>query len=422
MHLPTAPDLEAQLAVREVASAADALDAHRQFERNLDRLEDWQVIFADLADVGSVKLLDVILGDSVRATTVFRGRSLWLMDAPFVASGGKTKVAIRGGSGIYLDSNAASHIRSVAYEAHPPVAALTAALAINQLGARIQNINPALYLYECWRRWDKETVAACRQTLAAIHALSSSGGPLTLEWGRRFQTEFREQSEFMADALIAEFENDLQNNGLTETLSHETALMEILLIQTQIIQLSSAKQLPHKLSDLINFMHEKLATIALRELVVCGDILARSKGSRIAKKLNSLQNHPSPFDRLQNCAWDMFIPRALDRLGTVERVQSGLDFYLAEILTFDGDVGDMIHNSRLRALAVHRPTMMCFPFFDNDVAEWIGNRVGTKRLRLLEPLFQPEAFIDRAQRRDPSLVQELVRDSRDQLAHLLRSL
>ena len=418
---PKVPGIDAQLAVREVASADTALQAQKAFERNIDYLADWQIIFADPTDVGSVKLMDVALGDTAMATTIFRGRSLWLMDAPFVRSGGSVAASMSGGTSMFLDSNAASHIRAIAYETAPVAEALKAASLMNTLGPRLQHLNPSLYLYECWRHWDDKTISACRQTLAAVHALSGSGGPLTKDWGVRFRATFHEQSAYMADALIAEFEREL-HDGLADELSHHMDLMETVLIQTQIIQLSSKKQLPHKLGELVSFMHEKLATFMIRELIACGDILGRNPESRIAQKLNSLQNHPKPFEHLRNCAWDLYIPRALDRLCAVKREQSGLDFYLPEVLTFDADVCGMIRTSRVRALAVHRPTMMNFPFFDGDVAEWVGNRLGPKRMSHLAEHFKPDAFKDRAQRRDPSALQSLLQECREQLAHILRNL
>jgi transcriptional regulator GlxA family with amidase domain len=66
--------------------------------------------------------------------------------------------------------------------------------------------------------------------------------------------------------------------------------------------------------------------------------------------------------------------------------------------------------------------MMNFPFFDSDVAEWIGNRLGPKRMSQVAEHFQPDAFKDRAQRRDPSALQSLLHEGREKLAHILRNL
>lgn len=105
--------LSDQQLVQEICSAPNALEAHRRFQKNAAKLDEWQIIFAEQSDAGSIKLLDQTLGTSGVATSVFRGKSLWLMDAPFVSQSGP--VGFHGGSAMFLDSNAASYIRNIAY-------------------------------------------------------------------------------------------------------------------------------------------------------------------------------------------------------------------------------------------------------------------------------------------------------------------
>ncbi len=404
--------------MREICSAPNALEAHRQFEWNAAALEEWQIIFAEETDAGSIKLLDQKLGTSGVATSVFRGKSLWLMDAPFVSQSGP--MGFHGGSAMFVDSNAASYIRTIAYQDDPSPKALSRANLINQIGPRLQHLNPFLYLWESLRSWNDETVARCKESVAAIHALSSSGSTLSAEWGRRFRSEFRESAENFATGLIAEFEQD-RKAGRFAGLEDQLDLMEAVLVRTQIIEISSKKAKEHKLAQLLTYMHEELSTIMLRELIVCGDILLRSDRSRISKKLNSIQNHADPLALIRNCAWDMYIPRALDALTSVTPEQAPhVDFYVAEVLSFDGDVSDIINTTKLRAIAVHRPSKMILPFFDSDVAEWLGNRLGPKRLGALSVYFLPKAFLDRASRRPSTSVRSVLEADREQLMHLIR--
>ena len=107
---------------------------------------------------------------------------------------------------MFVDSNAATHIRNIAYQDAPSPAVLNWADLVNQIGARLQHLNPYLYLWESLRSWNDKTLAGCRESVAAIYALSSSGSKLSAEWGRRFRAEFREGSENFANGLIAEFE------------------------------------------------------------------------------------------------------------------------------------------------------------------------------------------------------------------------
>lgn len=404
--------------MREICSAPDALEAHRRFEKNAAALEEWQILFAEESNTGSIKLLDQKLGPSGIATSVFRGKSLWLMDASFVSQ--TEPMDFYGGSAMFVDSNAATYIRTIAYQDAPSPKALNWADLINQIGSRLQQLNPYLYLWESLRSWNDETVAKCKESVAAIHALSSSGSKLTAEWGRRFRAEFRESAENFANGLITEFERDLKA-GFFAGLQGQLDLMEAILVRTQIIELSSRKTKEHKLAQLVAYMHEELSTIMLRELIVCGDILLRSDRSRISKKLNSIQNASDPLALLRNCAWDTYIPRALDALTSVTPSQaSHVDFYVAEVLSFDGDVSDIINTTKLRAIAVHRPSKRTFPFFDSDVAEWLGNRLGPKRMDALSDYLLPEAFLDRARRRPSTSVRSILEADREQLMFLIR--
>lgn len=404
--------------VQEICSAPNALEAHRLFERNLDQLRDWQILFAEASDSGSIKLMDQKLGASGVATSIFRGRSLWLMDAPFVSQSGRME--FRGGSAMFVDSNAATYIRSIAYNNAPPLQALDRAKLINQVGSRLQQLNPYLYLWESLRSWNDETAVGCKETVAAIHALSFSGSKLTPEWGRRFRSDFRESAENIASGLIAEFARDL-SAGRLAGLVDQLELVEAILIRTQIIELSSPKAREHKLAQLVAYMHEELATIMLRELIVCGDILIRSGRSRISKKLNSIQNHPDPMGLIRNCAWDIYIPRALDALTAATPDQAPhVDFYVAEVLSFDGDVSDIVDTTKLRAIAIHRPSKKNLPIFDSDVAEWLGNSLGAKRLDALSVYFEEDAFIDRAQRRPLVSIPSILEADRELLQQLIR--
>lgn len=404
--------------MQEICSAPNALEAHRCFQKHVAALKDWQIIFAEESDVGSIKLLDQTLSTYGVATSVFRGKSLWLMDAPFVSQSGP--VGFHGGSAMFVDSNAATYIRDIAYQEDLSPQALDRANLINQIGPRLQHLNPYLYLWESARTWNEKTATKCKESVAAIHALSSSGSKLTAEWGQRFRVEFRESAENYATGLIAEFEQQLKT-GLSASLKSQLDLMEAILIRTLIIELSSKKAEGHKLMQLATYMHEELSTILLRELIVCGNILHRSDRSRLSKKLNSVQNQTDPLALIRNCAWDMYIPRALDALTAITPDQAPhADFYVAELLSFDGDVTDILNTTKLRSIAVHRPSKINLPFFDSEIDEWLGNRLGPKRMDALSDYFLPEAFHDRARRRPSISIQSILAADREKLMQLIQ--
>lgn len=97
-----------------------------------------------------------------------------------------------------------------------------------------------------------------------------------------------------------------------------------------------------------------------------------------------------------------------------------VDFYVAELLSFDGDVSDIINTTKLRAIAVHRPSKMNFPFFDSDVAQWLGNLLRPKRMDALSAYFLPEAFLDRARRRPSTSIQSVLEADRERLMQLIQ--
>jgi hypothetical protein len=383
-------------------------------------LEDWQIVYAELSDAGSIKLANRSLGDSGALTSIFRGQSLWIMDSSFVSAGRTARMDFRCGSATFIDSNAASYIRSLAYKPVPTQKALAAASFINQLGTRLQHLNPYLYLWEAQKSWNEETITRCKESVAAIHALSSSGSLLTPEWGKRFRDVFREQAENFAEGLVNEFDRELKA-GLSNAITNELKLMEAILVRTQLLELSSKKSKEYKVASLVAFMHETISTMMLRELIVCGDILLRSDRSRISKKLNSLQNHPHPISLLKNCAWDLFIPRILDALCAATPDQAPhVSFYLAEVVTFDGDVCDILDTTKLRAIAIHQPTRTSYPFFENDLSKWLGDRVAPNRMAEMEGFFQPAGFMTRASRRSRETIESVLEEDRDRLLHLIK--
>lgn len=412
------PGLEAQKTVARICAAENALDAHRLFEESIHTLADWQIIFADERDVGSIKLLNQALGKDGFATSAFRGKSLWLMDAPFVAQ--SSPVAFMGGTAMFVDSNAASYIRAFTYRERISSDLISRAAEINRVGERLQHINPYLYLLECLRSWNEETEERSIQTVAAIRALSLPGSALSLEWAQHFRKRLREPAEEHARALVKAFVHD-HHAGVFSGLVAQVELVEAALLRTQCIQLESNKSAAAKTEQLVAFMHDEIAGIMLRELIVCAGILARDPHSAISKKLNSIEEKEDPLGLIANCAWDMFIPRAMDALAAATPDQHPrLDFYVPELLCFDKDVSGILAATRLRALAIHRPTKAYFPFFDRDVREWLSDHIGAKRTRTISASLSEEGFIDRANRRHAVSVCSIIESDREKLLHLIQ--
>lgn len=228
----------------------------------------------------------------------------------------------------------------------------------------------------------------------------------------------RQRSEAFADGFFADFEHRV-DNGLMDRLAGQLDAVEAMLVCTKIIELTSKKSSQHKLQELVQFMHDDLSTVMLRELIICADILCRSGKSNLTKKLNTLENHKGPLADLKNCAWDLYLLRVMDQL-TNANLGPAVDFYIGNIITFDEDIADIIKLTELKAIAVHRASSMTFPFLNEDLNEWLGTRVGEKRMSELAGLFQNDAFDMRAERRSTAKVKETLEADRIQLFELLK--
>lgn len=410
---------EVQTALHEVGTAPNPLRALEAYRKRIDILKDWRVIYAGDDDRGPFKLRRNQFSDKGFVSTAFRGQSLWVLDENSASSTGQ--IHYHAGMGTFVDSNAASFIKSLAYREEPQAPLLQIGRSLTESFDRdeLARLNPYLYLWESQREWTPKTRASCRQSVAALHALSLDKAPLDEDWGKRFRKSQREQAEAFADALLAEFQTDL-DNGLSAGIEEQVDIVEAMLVRTKIIEVSSQKSSRYKMEELVRFMHEELATLMLPELIACADILCRSGLSSLSKKLNSLQNHPDPSALLTNCAWDLFLRRALDALANTS-MEPSVDFYVANLITFDADVADIMKLTQLRAAAMHRRSSITFPFFHEELTGWLETRVGDKRMPDLEGIFQQEAFNSRARQRSVTRIREVLAADRAQLLELLKS-
>ncbi|WP_157201227.1 hypothetical protein [Massilia sp. Root418] len=408
-------DFETAQALHDVAMADDRVQAAEAFKRHLTRLSDWRVVYADDSAASRLQTRRCKFPVEGCASSLFRGTSLWLIDADVAQR--RQAAAFFCGAGTYLDSNAASVIRSIAYHEQPAPELLAKGRMLGEFVGLGVTANPFLYLWESQRHWTGKTIERCRQAFAANHALGLARTLPDLAWGRQFRAAQRQEAEAVADAYLADFQRQL-DSGLGCEINEIVELIEAVLTRAKFLEYSSRKSPQHKLNELIRFMHEELSTIMTRELIVCADILGTAPQSRLSQKLKGVRNGADPFALLRNCAWDLFLPRALDMLAGADPVD-GLDFYLPHIITFDADVADILRLTELRAVALHRESRAVYPYFDIDPAAWLSGQVGEKRSAALEPLFGATAYGQRQGRRDGADVRRILASDRVRLQALL---
>lgn len=404
---------DTQFALHQVCTSSDPLTALRAYEQNQDLLKDWRIIYAAEEDAGPFKLRREEFADRGFISTCFRGKSLWILDTEVVST--LSPVKFQMGYGTFVDSNAASFVKALAYRENPSPELIKHGSSIRATfnNEELATLNPYLYLWEAQRSWSTQTIENSRMTIAAMHALSLDSCPLDESWGVRFRKTYKEQAEAYADELLADFQKQL-DNGLHEGIEQQVDIVESMILRTKIIEASSSKSAEHKMEELMQFMHEELSTFMLRELIVCADILCRSGRSALSKKLNSVLDKKDPLTIIKNCSWDLYLPRALDAMANTNTLPEA-DFYLGNLVTFDTDVADILKLTELRAMAMHRKSSLTFPFFNEEFVDWLATRVGEKRMNSLAGIFQKNSFESRAKLRSHEKVKRVLEKDRTRL-------
>jgi hypothetical protein len=392
-------------AVNAVCTADNVLDAIHIFEKNIEILHEWRILYACDDERGSLKIARRSFGEKGVLSTAMRGRSIIVIDKEFVNSIAPTRYQV--GYGIYADSNVASFIRRISYGESKSQNLRNFTVDIRGVlnSKDLSNLNPYYYLWECQRNWNSKTHDACRESLASIIAMCDDDDPLGNGWSERFLSRHRENCELTADKIIKDF--------LTEALAEETAFrlsaIESMIVRAKIIDGASKKSPARKLVELTKFMCEELLVVMIRELIICSDIFF--KGSTgITRKLNSLEAQKDPYAVLQGCVWDVFMLRIMDAMATPKGLPFG-DAYVPILISMDGDITSIIEMTELKALAICRKSGKVFPFLDVNLEEWLQDHVGLRRFEELKLLFDQESFEARAINRSVENIKEIaIRD------------
>lgn len=410
---------DTQFALHQVCTSSDPLKALRVYERNQELLKDWRIIYAAEEDAGPFKLRREQFVDRGFISTCFRGKSLWVLDVETINTFSPVKFQM--GYGTFIDSNAASFIKALAYREYPASNLIKYGRSMRAIlnNDELATLNPYLYLWEAQRSWNSKTIENSRMTIAAMHALSLDSSPLNESWGSRFRKKYKEQAEAYADEMLADFQKQL-DLGLHEGIEQQLNIVESMVLRTKIIEASSSKPAEHKMEELMQFMHEELSTFMLRELIICADILFHSGRSALSKKLNSVLDKKDPLATIKNCSWDIYLLRALDAMANTHTLPEA-DFFLGNLVTFDTDVADILKLTELRAMAMHRDSSFTLPFFNEELVDWLAIRVGEKRMNSIAEMFQINSFELREKMRGHEKVKNILMEDRARLLSMKKS-
>ncbi|MDS7876711.1 hypothetical protein [Klebsiella pasteurii] len=422
-------DFELQRIFHQITATSSPLEALNIYERHFDLLKGWRIIYAANDDHGPFKLQNRVVDGSTGICSIFRGQSLWVIDANMVGTEGV--VPYLAGTGTYFDSNAASFIYSLGYKEKFGPELRKQLGRIQSLGIDYRNINPYLYLFENRKHFDNkpENIEYGRKTFAVMTALSKIEGPLDESWREMYKKYFLEQCE---ESIAPLFKNFLSwhQNGEFNLLDHQFALTELLLLETKILDITTKDKNEHKLEVLIQFMDEKLQVMMLREIAVCVDILFNGNSNQLAKKLRKINHHhPDSLGIIHGCAWDLFMFRVMDWFSNTSN-EFDVDFYISNLVSCDKDVLDVAELTKLKAIAIHNDSHEHVIFQDNSPEEILISILGEDKREFLLNLFNYDSRQKRigwTQKKNNKeiyagknqIIQGLLMEKREELASLI---
>lgn len=414
------PEFQIQQALHSVCYASSVEEARRKFKDNISLLADWRIIYATDEASGPFGFPRQKFSDRGFVSTLLRGESVWILDKESVMS--EARVNYVGGGSVFLDSNAASFIRKIAYveSISPEMDSVREDFYRTFSAEDLGRLNSYLYLCEAQKTWDDKTRRRCKETIAAVYALSLDEDPLGQGWPERFRAIHKPDAETFAEAWFEKFTDTLRA-GLSEVIEQHAAAAECMILRTKIIQHSSPASPEAKMEELLKFMNDELRIFMLRELIVCADILFHTNKTNLSKKLNSILSQKDPLHTVNNCAWDLFFLRMIDSLSNPKYLP-GINFCLDRLITFDEDIIDVMCLTELRAMAIHLGSNRAFPFYNNDLVEWLVDLIGHKRMARFSESLQEDAFNLRADLRSPEKVRMILEQDRQRLLQLATEL
>ncbi|MGM0938270.1 MAG: hypothetical protein ACQEWL_18280 [Pseudomonadota bacterium] len=402
-----------------VGSSSNRAEALCRYAKNRDILKQWRFIYADYDENGPFKLRRKLFDNKWFISTIFRGNSLWIIDDDVLSNSGT--LAFKIGMGTFLDSNAASYIRSLAYEENPTdeIVNNCVSMAKNLSFEETKNFNPYLYLLENQQNKSEKSIEKVRETISALNAIGMINKPLSFSWGKEFRKKYELNAKKEADIFLRQFYTDLEIGCLSYS-DLLTDLMELMLIKTKLIEHGSNRSSENKFEELLNVANNELSIIMFRELIICADILFRSNKTQLSQKLHSLQNKKKPLDLIRNCARDLGMVRSLDLLTNSVTDRDGSAFYVANIITFDKDVMDILKVTEINAIASHRNSSDIHIIFNKEIQTWLYEKLGDKRLQRLSSLLTFSSFDSRFKSRKHSSISQQLIDDRAKLVKLLK--
>jgi hypothetical protein len=404
--------------LNDIGNASSIIGAMEQYEERKHELKDWRILFSHESTNGPFYLPKKELSSKCFLLTPFRGNSLYIIDNEVIERKKETLHFIS--TAIYADSNIASYIRSLAYASKPSerVYQVCKSISENISQENVNALNMALYLSEIENNLIDTDIEKVKETVSAWKSIPMINSQFNSSWRESFLNEYRTTAEKVADNFLCDFYNKNEYNfGFFSQIAD---LMELLLLKVKIIDYSSKRSSENKLMDLFSVIDKEIAIMMPKEMAVCVDILFHKNKLKTTRKLNGLQNTSEPIKLIRNCAMDLFMARMLDLLTNTNADNNGTQFHLAQILTCDVDVWDILNLTGLNAIAVHRGSSNTLPIYSDSFMEWIFDTLGNKKLETISKIFTHQGANDRRRRRSHSDLKSNLHRSREELVEILK--
>ncbi len=402
-----------------VGSSSNRSEALRRYAEQSNFLKEWRFIYADSSVNGPFKLRRQLFDGRCFISTIFRGNSLWIIDDDVVSNAGT--LAFKIGMGTYLDSNAASYIRSLAYEETPRKDVIDNCITLSKNIDldEIKNFNPFLYLVENQHNKSEKGIEKVRETISALFGIELMNTGFSQTWGQEFRIKYSSNAKKKADDFLREYYTNLEIRGMYK-IDSLIDFMELILIKTKLIEYGSNRSSENKFEELLNVAHNDLSMFMFRELIICADIIFRSNKTQLSQKLHSLHNKKDPLSLVRNCARDLGMVRMMDFLTNSIPDDNGTAFYVANIVTFDKDIMDILRVTEVNAIALHRKSNLVHVIFNAEIESWLAEKLGEKRLQRLASLQTYQAFDSRYKNRGCSHIKQQLINDRNALTILLK--
>jgi hypothetical protein len=127
-------------------------------------------------------------------------------------------------------------------------------------------------------------------------------------------------------------------------------LTYVVLLKVVEIEFAPGRKRPFevKLEMLLDFMHEEMHRISLRELLMAARYFKKRDEVSFMEKIN--HRCRNPLEKLSNIAWDMMLFRTMEKFATV-KTPGG--FFIPYFISFDEPTRDLFDTYRLKGLIVY---------------------------------------------------------------------